>query len=492
MSDPTATPAPDGFNLAHHVLWRNDAPGDKIALAVLTASGAERFSYDRLRASVLTAAAGLLDAGLMPGNRLVLALGNTSTFPVAFLAAIAADILPVPVPSGLTPDETAQLAQALDPAAVLTAGTGAVWPGIRHLTPDILTGSSPLDRPRTGDANRPAYLMVTSGTTGRPRLVTHAHRAILGRIPMRAGWTGLGPTDRMLHAGAFNWSYTLGTGLLDPWSVGATALVPAQNTDPALIALLAKRHDATILAAVPGVYRRLLAGPLPPLPRLRHALSAGEALAPSLRARWQEVTGTDIHEAFGQTECSTFLSGSPDAPAPSGTLGRAQPGRRVAILDDSGAPLPPDTMGQIAVSTDDPGLALLVDGAPPAGDWWGTGDMGTMSADGWVTYLGRADDILTAGGYRLSPTEIEAPFTAHPDITAAAAVDHRLGPETVIVALHYSADEPLADAELQALAARHLAPHKRPRLFIHAQTLPRGANGKLLRRALRAATDPAS
>ena len=103
-----------------------------------------------------------------------------------------------------------------------------------------------------GDPDRPGYIIYTSGTSGQPRAVTHAHRAIWARRMMWEGWYGLTENDRLLHAGAFNWTYTLGTGLLDPWTRGATALIPGKGVTPDTLGLLMQQHDATIFAAAPG------------------------------------------------------------------------------------------------------------------------------------------------------------------------------------------------------------------------------------------------
>jgi acyl-coenzyme A synthetase/AMP-(fatty) acid ligase len=153
-----------------------------------------------------------------------------------------------------------------------------------------------------GDANRLGYIIFTSGTSGRPQAVAHAHRAILGRAMMMQGWYGLQADDRLLHAGAFNWTYTLGTGLMDPWTLGATALIPAPGTAAQDLPALLARARATIFAAAPGVYRQLLRAALPPLPDLRHGLSAGEALPETTRDAWHAATGKPIFEAFGMSE----------------------------------------------------------------------------------------------------------------------------------------------------------------------------------------------
>ena len=132
------------------------------------------------------------------------------------------------------------------------------------------------------DPNRLGYMVFTSGTSGTPRAVMHAHRAVWARRMMWSDWYGLTPDDRMLHAGAFNWTYTLGTGLMDPWAIGATALIPAEGIAPIQLPLLLKRFDATIFAAAPGVYRQFLKSPVLSMSRLRHGLSAGEKLPDGL------------------------------------------------------------------------------------------------------------------------------------------------------------------------------------------------------------------
>ena len=480
-------PCPTPFNLAEHVLWSADAPGDKIAMCVLSASRAERWSYDRLRVAVLRAGAGLLAEGAVPGDRIALRLGNSPDFPVAFLGAIAANLLPVPISSALTEAETNRILSIVKPKLIV-GQTGVDLAQLLY--------AAPLESIKAGDPDRPAYIIFTSGTSGRPMGVVHAHRAIWARQAMMTGWYDLKPSDRLLHAGAFNWTYTLGTGLCDPWTVGATALVPAEGTDPTLLPLLLKRHDATIFAASPGIFRRLVRDKLPPMSKLRHALSAGEKLPTSVSEAWMAATNTKIHEAFGQSECSTFVSGSPARAAPPGTLGFAQPGRRVAILSE-GAPVERGTAGDIAVGADDPGVMLGFFGDETAtanrfsGDWFLTGDIGTMSDEGAISYEGRRDDILTAGGYRVSPVEVENAMLLLPGVTDAAAVDQNINSDTRIIALHYAAEAPLSQEVLQSHAGKHLARYKQPRIFHHHKSLPRGAGGKLLRRRLRTETHEA-
>ena len=485
-------PAP--FNMAAHVLRQADKLPDKVALAVLGLSGAERWSYGRLKESVLGTATGLLQSGLNPGDIVLMRLGNTVEFPIAYLGCIAAGLVPVPTSSQLTEPEVASIIDSVKPAAILKgASIACPTTGITTLDQPALEAMRNLP-PATcemGDPNRLAYIIYTSGTSGVPRAVAHAHRAIWARQMMFDGWYGLTGEDRLLHAGAFNWTYTLGTGLMDPWTIGATALIPQPGITPDQLPLLMKRHDATIFAAAPGVFRKFLKDDTPlDLPKLRHALSAGEKMPDRVCARWTAATGTDVYEAYGMSECSTFISGSPAHPARTGALGRPQPGRRVAILGSEG-PVPRGDEGTIAIHRSDPGLMLgylharADTQARYQGDWFVTGDQGSMDESGQITYLGRADDMMNAGGYRVSPLEVEAVLNDHPGISQAAVTDIEVKQDARLIMAFYTAPEPLPHETLENHVAERLAPYKRPRGFYHVDTLPTGANGKLLRRALR-------
>jgi acyl-coenzyme A synthetase/AMP-(fatty) acid ligase len=316
-------PCPAPFNLADHVLSAAPRDPEKIALAVLGPARAERWSYARLTRAVRGMAGALGPHGL-PGDRVLLRLGNTVDFPVAFLGAVAADLVPVPTAAGLTEGEITRLARFVAPAAILAAPDIALpdLPGVPVLTElAAMMEHAPGDIV-PGDPDRLAYLVFTSGSSGEPKAVAHAHRAVWARRMMVEGWYGLTPEDRLLHAGAFNWTFTLGTGLLDPWAMGATALIPAPGVPVEALPLLLRRHDATILAAAPGVFRRLLRsdGEIA-LPRLRHGLSAGEKLPEPLRAQWTGVTGTALHEALGHVGMLHVPVGRPRPPRARGHAG---------------------------------------------------------------------------------------------------------------------------------------------------------------------------
>jgi acyl-coenzyme A synthetase/AMP-(fatty) acid ligase len=479
---------PATFNLAGHVLARASTL-QKPALTILHPDRDETLTYARLLRLTQGCGTSLLDLGFKPGDRILLRLGNTLAFPILYLGAIWAGLVPIPTSSALTRPEITKLAALVQPRLI------AIEPGIAlpdhpapRLTPDLALWSTLPPAPlHLGDPNREAYIVFTSGTSGTPMAVSHAHRAVLARVNMHQHWEGLTEDDRLLHAGALNWTYTLGTGLLDPWTVGATALIPAAGTQAYELPALMERSCATILAAAPGVYRQLLRQTIPFLPNLRHGLSAGEALPHTLRTQWRAATGTDLHEALGMSECSTYLSGSPSRPAPEGTAGYAQPGRHIAILKDDGHPVPWGEQGELAVSTFDPGLMRAYVGHPPPnGPWFRTGDAAIMTKDGAITHLGRKDDLLNAGGFRVSPTEIEAAFDDFPGIIACAATQVEPVPGTTILALFYEAPCEIDPSLLQECAEKTLARWKQPRHYQRLDALPRTGTGKLIRKALKA------
>jgi acyl-coenzyme A synthetase/AMP-(fatty) acid ligase len=493
-------PCPTPFNMAAHVLAGADAHPEKLALAVLHPDRRDDWSYARVKGAVLGLASSFLNLGLAPGDRVLLRLGNTPDYPLAYLAAIACDLVPVPTSAQLTQSETAKIIAEIAPALILHDPQVACPDDPRRC--DVSAVRAMMDRPPAGfamgDPERPAYIVYTSGTSGRPRGVVHAHRAIWARRMMLVDWYDLKPDDRLLHAGAFNWTYTMGTGLMDPWSIGATALIPAPGTDPARLPELLRRHEATIFAAAPGVYRKFLQpGETLDLPRLRHGLSAGEKLGPTIREIWEDATGRAVHEAYGMSECSTFISASPGHPAIGNATGRPQTGRRVAIIGANDAPVPRDTPGTIAVHRSDPGLMLGYLDAPEetkarfAADWFLTGDQGVMDTDDQITYLGRDDDMMNAGGYRVSPLEVEAALADAPGIDTLAVTEVEVKPDVRVIMAFYTAQDAIDLAQLDRFARERLAGYKRPRDYIHVPELPTGPNGKLSRKALTAYWRPA-
>ncbi|MBE1282237.1 MAG: AMP-binding protein [Rhodobacteraceae bacterium] len=486
------TPCPSPFNLAAHVLRHASDLPEKTALSLVSGDGAKDWTYGALAAAVRGTGTGLLNRGVKPGDIVLMRLGNTVEFPIAYLGAIAAGIVPVPTSSQLTEPETAKMIAELSPAAILRDPDVACADHPNQITLidlEDMRSLPPCDY-AMGDPERLAYVVYTSGTSGKQRAVAHAHRAIWARQMMVDGWYGLTERDRLLHAGAFNWTYTLGTGLMDPWTIGATALIPEPGTDPACLPALLRQHCATIFAAAPGVYRKFMqSNEKLELPDLRHGLCAGEKLSSTLHASWTRATGTDLFEAYGMSECSTFISASPAHPSRGEALGQPQQGRRIAILGTDG-PVPLGEEGTIAIHQSDPGLMLGYLNASDEtqarmqGDWFLTGDQGRMEPDGQIFYLGRSDDMMNAGGFRVSPLEVEATLAAHPGIEQVGVTAVEVKQDTYIIAAFYTGAAEIPTQELTEFANARLARYKQPRAFLYLDQLPSGANGKLLRRAL--------
>lgn len=485
-----AAPCPDPFNLAHYVLAAGD--DDAVALEVFGA-GVERWRYADLRDAVWRTAGGLLDLGLKDGDRLLLRIGNDPAFPVLFLAAVAVGVVPVPTSALLTEPEVRHIVKELRPSLVAFAGGLEPLRDLGVPTLDAagvahLRSSEPAE-PLMGSPDRLAYMIYTSGTSGKPRAVMHAHRAVWARRMMWDGWYGLQPDDRMLHAGAFNWTYTLGTGLMDPWAIGATAMVYTGSPDRHIWGKLVRDHKASIFAAAPGVYRQIVESGAKGFASLRHGLSAGEKMPPAVINAWRKQTGKDVFEALGMSEASTFVSSSPSVPPRQGFAGKAQNGRRLAVLGSAG-PVGFGEAGVLAISKDDPGLMIGYFEQPTEtetkfqGDWFVTGDTVSMDRDGYVTYLGRDDDMMNAGGYRVSPIEVEAAMMGCEGVTQAAAAEVKVRDGVHVIAGFYVADDDLSDA-LTEICTQALAKYKRPRMFVKMKALPMGANNKIQRKALR-------
>jgi len=501
---------PAHLNLAEYCLAKAAAktPG-KEALVVVrnaqTGEASERWTFAAFEDCVLRVAAGLLDAGFKPGDRLLIRLDNTSTFPILFLAAIAAGIVAIPASSQLTAEEASFLLADSEAHGVALAGhlpRGDMPAGIRVLTENEVRDL--VRHPRRARyantaANDPAYLLYTSGTTARPKGVVHAHRVGLGRSPTYQSWYAITCDDRMLHAGAFNWTYTLGTGLIDPWANGATALIFEGEKSPEIWPALIRATQATLFAAVPSVIRQILKYAPPghiDLGFLRHALIAGEKPPEDLFVAWHERTGLELYEALGMSEISTYISTSLEVPRRPGTAGKPQAGRRVAILpvEDGETPLPAGEEGLIAVHRSDPGLMLGYWKRPGEeaevfrGEWFLGGDLGIMDADGYITHTGRANDIMKALGYRVAPQEVEAALARCPGVAEVACTEIKVRADvSVIGAFIVKKPGALLDAgTVKAFAGEHLAAYKCPREVVFIESLPRTPNGKAKRNALAA------
>jgi Acyl-coenzyme A synthetases/AMP-(fatty) acid ligases len=504
VSQQTApVPPPEHFNIARYCLAAATTTPAKTALLIAGADGeAAGWTYGNLELMVRRLAGGLGRLDLPPGSRLMIRMDNGIAYILTFFAAFAAGLVPLPSSAALTAEEAAFLLEDSGAAAIALADhldLDHLPDGVRVIRGDeierlAMTGD-PADYADTL-ATDPAFLIYTSGTVGRPKGVLHGHRTAWGRRPMYQGWYGIGPDDVVLHAGAFNWTYTLGVGLLDPWANGATAVLYNGPADPTVWPRLIERFGVTIFATVPSLYRRILKyGEFgrESLATLRHGLTAGEALPAAVLDQWQAATGTMLYEALGMSEISTYISSTPGTPVKPGSPGKPQAGRRVAILAaDETEPreLPAGEVGLIAVHHSDPGLMLGYWKRPEEealvwrGDWFCGGDLAHIDDEGYVWFHGRHDDILNPMGYRLSPLEIEGVLARHPMVHEVAVTELAVSAEVKILAAFVVPNGEGDGARLLAWAADHLASYKLPRQVIFVEHLPRNRSGKLLRREL--------
>ena len=482
---------PEHFNLARYCLAQGaDKHPDKTALFVISdpnapLEAAEHWSYGQLDHVVRVMAGRLLAHGFKRGERVLISLPNDSVYVFLFFGAIAAGLVPLPVSTMLTEPEVDFLLN--------DSGAHLIDAGFLSR----LEMADPIKDYADTLASDPAFLLYTSGTSGKPKGVLHAQRSAWGRRPMYRGWYGIHSDDIMLHAGAFNWSYTLGAGLVDPWANGATAILYKGDKRPEIWPQLIARTRATLFAAVPSLYRQILKyGELDrhDISALRHGLTAGEALSSAILENWQQITGKQLYEALGMTECSTYISSGPEVAIRPGSPGKPQLGRRIAILpvEEGEIPLPTGETGLLAIHRSDAGLMLGYVNRPEEdaqvfrGEWFIGGDLAVIDSDGYVWYQGRADDVMNAMGYRVSPQEVEAVLSQHPAIAEVAVTEVHPRPDvSVIAAFIVVSDQAVLEAEqIRMWLQERLAAYKQPREFVQVKSLPRTANGKIVRHAL--------
>jgi len=495
----TAEPG-ERFNLAGESLGaRAEDPrfASRPAFSFIEGGEVQRWTYAEAWAEVRRIARGLLAWGLRPGDRVLIRLPHSPAYAFAFFGANLAGLVPIPASPQLTQEEAEFLASDSEAQATITSRELRLpsFHGLEVSEEDLARLDGDVELPDTA-AEDPAYLIYTSGTTARPKGVLHAQRVLRGRRLMEA-WEGFSASDVTMHAGTLNWSYTMGVGLMDPWMAGAHALLVGGGTDPASWPRLIEEHGVTVFVAVPTIYRQMRKYGRPEdadLSRLRYGLCAGEALSPAIAEEWRERAGTELYEALGMTECSTYISSGTEVPVRLGSPGKPQPGRRIAILpEDSGVePLPAGEVGLLAIHRSDPGLMLGYwhrpdeEAAVYRGEWFTGGDRASMDADGYVWFHGRADDVIKSFGYRLSPIEIEAALASCPGVAEVAVVglpvdaDKTLVTACVVPQPASSIDE----SELRDHANRHLGEYKRPHQYRVLEALPRTANGKLQRQVL--------
>lgn len=502
------------------------AAADRPAMIVEDdALGTSAITFRELAARTSRFAQLLRNLGIPRGDRVLIRLPNSLDYPTAFLGAMKRGAVSVPTSTLLTAEEVEYLAHdsgahaiVIDKAAwrtmgpklagkeslryALLSGAGEVTavPGITaiDLGPalDAIGSWEPVEDTAVDD---PAYLVYTSGTTGYPKGVLHGHRSLAGRTPAATYWFDFasgGEGDRIVHSGKFNWTYVLGSALMDPLYRGKTVIAHEGRNDAATWPRLIAKHGATIFIGVPTIYRQILqktAFTRADVPTLRHCMSAGEHLSDEVFGLWKERFGLDIYEAVGMSEFSYYLSQSRFRPIRPGSAGFPQPGHDIRLLDpETLAEVPAGEEGMICIPESDPGLFLRYWNLPEEtaklrhDGWFFTGDYARYDADGYIWFLGRKDDIIKSFGYRVSPYEIERVLKSHPAVADCACVGEEAGPDKLLVVAYVipHAGAAVTADELAAFGREHLAAYKAPKVVYLAGDFPRTKNGKILRRSI--------
>jgi len=505
----------------NHFNWALDyfdviaAGNNRPALHLVEENGIETVrSFAQLSSASNCVANYLQSLGARRGDRLLLMLGNEVALWEVLLAAMKLGVVVTPATTLLT---TADLQDRSDRGRVRHVVAGAAnvakFDGVRgSFTKIAVSGllrgwqnyadSRKASATFTPDAptraNDPMLLYFTSGTTARPKLVMHTHQSYPVGHLSTLYWTGIQRGDRHWNISSPGWAKHAWSCFFAPWNAEATVFIfnyARFNAKAVLTALV--KHRVTTLCAPPTVWRMLIQERLADYNvTLRELLSAGEPLNPEVIEQVRHAWGLTIRDGYGQTETTAQIGNSPGQPVKPGSMGRPLPGYAVVLLDAEGNPSGKE--GEVCLRLDDRPLGLTEGYADDEektfdamrGGYYHTGDIATRDADGYLTFVGRADDVFKASDYRLSPFELESVLIEHPAVAEAAVVPspdpvrHNVPKAFVVLAPGVAPSRETA-AAIFDYCRKTLAPYKRIRRLEFAE-LPKTISGKIRRVELRA------
>ena len=445
------------------------------------------------------AASLLCELGVGRGDRVLIAAADGIEFVWVFLGALRLGALAIPVNPRLTAEDHRRLqADARPRVTVCDTALRPRFAGLVVVAEELgglVADRAPLP-PAAVPPDSPAYGQYTSGTTGVPKAAVHRHADPLVYASAFADQAiGLGPDDVVLSVSKLYFAYGLGNSLFFPLLTGAQAVLHPGSPKPNDVARLVRRHQVSVLFAVPTFYARLVANArADDFSSLRVAVSAGESLMPALAERARAFLGCPVLDGLGSTEVGQTFASNTTGCWRDGTVGRALPPYEVIVADEAGNPVAPGCEGALLVRG--PTLLLEYLDQPEAtlavrrGEWLVSGDRAVIDAEGFIHLRGRADDLEKVGGITVAPQEVERVLAAHPGVTevAVAAVRAHDGATRleafVVPGSGHTPTDDLGD-ELRALARADLAPFKVPRLVHFVESLPRTPTGKLRRFVLR-------
>ncbi len=486
------------------------------ALWIVEEDGSEqRYSFAQLAARSNQVANHLRALGVRRGERILLMLGNDVALWETMLAAFKLGAVVIPATALLNPDD---LRDRIERGQVrhLVVGEAHIgkFAGLADGCSRICVGSPPsgwvahsaaFEYPEAFKAEGqtratdPMLLYFTSGTTSKPKMVLHSHQSYpVGHLSTMY-WIGLQPGDLHLNISSPGWAKHAWSCLFAPWNAGACIFIHnvARFSAPALLRAL-ERYGVTSLCAPPTVWRMLIQEDLAsyqPRLNLRELVGAGEPLNPEIIEQIQQAWGLPLRDGFGQSETTALVGNTPGQVLKPGSMGRPLPGYQVALLDPDGQP---GTEGEVALplAVRPLGLMLCYEDSPEKtaevmrDGYYRTGDTAQIDADGYITFVGRADDVFKASDYRISPFELESALIEHPAVMEVAVVPSpdplRLAvPKAFLILAHDAAGDAELARHILAFAREQLAPYKRVRRIEFVSELPKTISGKIRRVELR-------
>ncbi|MDF3298588.1 AMP-binding protein [Streptomyces tropicalis] len=512
-------PRPEHFNWALDWFDVVADGNDRTALHIVEEDGTEtRISFAEMAARSNRVASWLRARGVAAEDRILVMLGNQAELWETALAAMKLRAVVIPATPLLGP---ADLRDRVDRGqvrhVVARAEDTAKFAEVPGTYTRIAVGGLPEegwepyedayaapaefvpDGPTLADD--PLMLYFTSGTTAHPKLVEQTHTSYpIGHLATMY-WIGLKPGDVHLNISSPGWAKHAWSNLFAPWNAEATVFIHNYTRfDAARLMAEIDRAGVTTFCAPPTVWRMLIQADLtqlrtPP----REVVAAGEPLNPEVVDQVRRAWGRTVRDGFGQTETAVQVANSPGQPLRTGSMGRPSPGYRVELLDPvTGAPGADE--GEIALDLSQRPVGLMAGyhgdadrtAEAMAGGYYRTGDIGSRDADGYITYVGRADDVFKASDYKISPFELESALLEHEAVAEAAVVPApdplRLAVPKAYVVLAEGWEPGPDTAEMLFEHSRQvLAPYKRVRR-LEFGALPKTVSGKIRRIELRRAT----
>ncbi|MDX2596429.1 MULTISPECIES: AMP-binding protein [Streptomyces] len=512
-------PRPEHFNWALDWFDVIAAGNDRTALHIVEEDGTEtRLSFAELAERSNRVANHLRARGVGAEDRVLVMLGNQAELWETALAAMKLRAVVIPATPLLGPadlrdrvergrvrhvlvraEDTAKFADV--PGAYTRFSVGGLPEEGWEPYEDACTASAEFVPDGPTLADDPLMLYFTSGTTARPKLVEQTHTSYpIGHLATMF-WVGLKPGDVHLNISSPGWAKHAWSNLFAPWNAEATVFIHNYTRfDAARLMSEMDRAQVTTFCAPPTVWRMLIQADLGQLRgRPREVVAAGEPLNPEVIEQVRRAWGVTIRDGFGQTETAVQVSNSPGQRLKTGSMGRPSPGYRVELLDPvSGAPGAAE--GEIALDLSERPVGLMAGyhGDPDrtaeamAGGYYRTGDIAARDEDGYLTYVGRADDVFKASDYKISPFELESVLLEHPAVAEAAVVpapdELRLAVPKAYVVLAEGWEPGPDTAKVVFEHSREvLAPYKRIRR-LEFGALPKTVSGKIRRIELREAT----